>query len=186
MKLSAWARNNGLSYKTAWRLWKTGQLPLPTEQLPTGTILVHEIPTQTSNSVLYTRVCSGDEAADLERQLQRLRDFAAVRGLRVVQEIREIGSGLNGRRKKLLKILENPSISILVVEHRDRLARFGSEYIESALKAANRIVVVANDTEMRDDLVQDMVDVLTWFCARLYGKRAARNRAKRAIEATQG
>jgi predicted site-specific integrase-resolvase len=186
MKLSAWARNNGLSYKTAWRLWKTGQLPLPTEQLPTGTILVHELPTQTGNAVLYARVSSGDRAADLERQLQRLRDFAAARGLHVVEEIQEIGPGLNGHRKKLLKILESPSISILVVEHRDRLARFGSEYIESALKAANRIVLVVNATETKGDLVQDMIDVLTSFCARLYGKRAARNRAKLAIEAARG
>jgi len=186
MKLSVWARNNGLSYKTAWRLWKAGELPLPTEQLPTGTILVHELPTQTNNAVLYARVSSSDQAADLERQLQRLRDFAASEGLHVVQEVREIGSGLNGHRKKLVKVLENMSASILVVEHRDRLARFGSEYVESALKASNRKVVVVNDTEMKDDLVQDMVDVLTSFCARLYGRRAARNRAKRAMEAAQG
>jgi predicted site-specific integrase-resolvase len=122
----------------------------------------------------------------LERQLQRLRDFSAARGLHVVQEVQEVGSGLNGRRKKLLKVLENISASILVVEHRDRLARFGSEYVESALKASNRKVVVVNDTEMKDDLVHDMIDVLTSFCARLYGKRAARNRAKRAMEAAQG
>jgi predicted site-specific integrase-resolvase len=103
----------------------------------------------------------------------------------VIQEIQEIGSGLNVHRKKLMKVLENPSASILVVEHRDRLARFGSEYVESALTAANRKVVIVNDSEMKDDLVQDMIDVLTSFCARLYGKRAAKNKAKRAMEATQ-
>jgi len=88
-----------------------------------------------------------------------------------------------------MKALENPSASTIVVEHRDRLARFGSEYIESALASSNnRKVVIVNDTEMKDDLVQDMmidVVVLTSFCARLYGRRAARNKAKRALEATE-
>ncbi len=84
-----------------------------------------------------------------------------------------------------MKALENPSASTIVVEHRDRLARFGSEYIESALASSNRKVVIVNDTEMKDDLVQDMVDVLTSFCARLYGRRAARNKAKRALRATE-
>src|SRR5713101_7379890 len=103
MKLSVWAGKNGLSYKTAWRLWKTGRLPLPAEQLATGTVLVHELPTQTNNAVLYARASSGDQAAGLDRQLQRLGDFAAVQGLHVVQEVQEIGSGLDGHRKKLMK-----------------------------------------------------------------------------------
>jgi putative resolvase len=138
-----------------------------------------------NNAVLYARVSSGDQVADLDRQMQRLRDYAAVQGLHVVQEVQEIGSGLNGHRKKLMKVLENPSASAIVVEHRDRLARFGSEYIESALAPSNRKVVIVNDTEMKDDLVQDMVDVLTSLCARLYGKRAPKNKAKRALEATE-
>lgn len=185
LKLSDWARKNGLDYKTAYRLFRSGKFPRPVEQLPTGTILVHELPVTTNNAVLYARVSSGEQAGDLDRQMQRLRDYAATQGLHVVSEVQEIGSGLNGHRKKLMKTLENPSISIVVVEHRDRIARFGSEYIESALAAANRKVVIINDMEMRDDLVQDMIDVLTSFCARLYGKRAAKNKAERALEATK-
>lgn len=185
LKLADWARKNGLDYKTAYRLFRSGKFPRPVEQLPTGTILVHELPVTTNNAVLYARVSSGDQAADLDRQVQRLRDYAAVQGLHVVQEVQEIGSGLNGHRKKLMKVLENPSTSVIVVEHRDRLARFGSEYIESAMAASGRKVVIVNDTEMKDDLVQDMIDVLTSFCARLYGKRAAKNKAKRALEATE-
>ncbi len=123
---------------------------------------------------------------NLERQKQRLRDFASKNGLHVVQEISEIGSGLNGYRKSLLRILENPSLSIIVVEHRDRLARFGSEYIISALSASKRKVFIMNDTECKDDLVQDMIDVLTSFCVRLYGRRSAKNRAQKALEATKG
>src|SRR5262244_1636893 len=73
----------------------------------------------------------------------------------------------------------------IVVEHRDRLARFGSESIAAALAACGRKLVVVDETEMKDDLVQDMVDVLTWFCARLYGRRAAKNRAAKALAAAQ-
>jgi predicted site-specific integrase-resolvase len=185
LRLADWARKNGLDYKTAYRLFRSGKFPRPVEQLPTGTILVHELPVTTNNAVLYARVSSGDQAADLDRQVQRLRDYAAVQGLHVVQEVQEIGSGLNGHRKKLMTVLEDPSTSINVVEHRDRLARFGSEYIESALAASDRKVIIVNDTEMKDDLVQDMVDALTSFCARLNGKRAAKNKARRALEATE-
>jgi predicted site-specific integrase-resolvase len=182
MKLSDWARKNGIDYKTAYRLFRSGKFPRPTEQLPTGTILVHELPTQTNNAVLYARVSSNDQKNDLERQLQRLRDYASAQGLHIVDEITEIGSGLNGHRKKLIKILSNPMVSIIVVEHRDRLARFGSEYIISTLSASNRCVHIINDTECKDDLVQDMIDVLTSFCARLYGRRSARSRVKKAMD----
>ena len=185
MKLADWARKNGLDYKTAYRLYRSGKFPLPTQQLPTGTILVHELPTVTNNTALYARVSSPDQNEDLAQQLQRLREYSTVKGFHVTQEVSEIGSGLNGHRKKLIKLLENPSISIIVVEHRDRLARFGSEYIEAVLKASNRKIEVVNETECKDDLVQDMIDVLTSFCARLYGKRAAKNRAMRALEATK-
>jgi predicted site-specific integrase-resolvase len=153
--------------------------------LATGTILVHELPTKTNNAALYARVSSTDQQDDLERQLQRLRDYAAKQGFPVIKEVTEIGSGLNGRRKKLLKILQDPSASIIVVEHRDRLARFGFEYLACALQSCGRDILVANQTENTSDLVQDMIDVLTSFCARLYGQRSAKNRAKRALEAAE-
>jgi predicted site-specific integrase-resolvase len=182
MKLSDWARKQGIGYKTAYRLYHSGKFPRPTEQLPTGTILIHESPTKTNNAALYARVSSAEQKEDMERQMQRLRDYAAARGLKVVSEVQEIGSGLNGRRRKLLKLLADPSISIIVGEHRDRLARFGAEFISAALAAANRQLQVVNQTECNDDRVQDVVDVLTSFGARLYGKRAAKKRAERAME----
>ncbi|MDP2993998.1 MAG: IS607 family transposase, partial [Anaerolineales bacterium] len=100
-----------------------------------------------------------------------------------VGAVAEIGSGLNGKRPRLLKVLVDRSVGAILVEHRDRLARFGSEYIEAALQASGRRIIVVDQAEMQDDLVQDMIDVLTGFCARLYGRRAAKNRAKRALEA---
>jgi putative resolvase len=70
---------------------------------------------------------------------------------------------------------------MIVVEHRDRLARFGVEHLEAALSAQGRRLMVVDPGETSDDLVGDMVEVLTSFCARLYGRRGARNRALRAV-----
>jgi putative resolvase len=106
--------------------------------------------------------------------------------LSVTRAIGEIGSGLNGHRAKLKRVLADPSIGAIVVEHRDRLARFGADYVEAALMAAGRRLIVIDQTEMTDDLVTDMIDVMTSFCARLYGRRAARARAAKAVNAALG
>lgn len=184
MKLSAWAKANGLTYKTVWRMWRDGKLPIPAEQLPTGTVIVHPPKAPPAEAVaLYARVSSADQKLDLERQLGRLADYASREKLMVVRSVSEIGSGLNGHRAKIMRLLADPAVQTIVVEHRDRLARFGAEYIEAALAASGRKLVVVDEAEMKDDLVQDMVDVLTSFCARLYGRRAAKNRAEKALAA---
>ena len=118
------------------------------------------------------RVSSADQKADLERQLGRLAEFSSRERLTVIRSVSEIGSGLNGHRAKIMRLLSDPAVQTIVVEHRDRLARFGSESIEAALAACGRKLIVVDQTEMKDDLVQDMVDVLTSFCARLYGRRS--------------
>lgn len=97
----------------------------------------------------------------------------------------EVGSGLNGKRPKLRRILSDPSVSVVIVEHRDRLARFGVEHLEAALSAQGRRIVVADQGETVDDLVRDMIEVLTSMCAGLYGRRGARNRAMRAVTAAK-
>ena len=185
--MSAWARQQGLSYKTAWRLWKAGQLPVPAEHLATGTVILHATPVNEPPGVaLYARVSSLDQKADLDRQLSRLAKFSAKRGFRVVEAVQETGSGLNGRRKALLRIFRNPKVQVIVVEHRDRLMPFGFEYVEAALAAQGRRVVVIDAGEISDDdIVRDLQEVIVSMCARLYGKRAAKNRAKKAIEAIQ-
>jgi len=150
-----------------------GKLPVPAEQLATGTVIIHAAPANEPPGVaLYARVSSGDQKADLDRQLSRLAEFSAAHGFRVVEAARETGSGLNGRRKALLRIFRNPKVQVIVVEHRDRLMRFGLEYVEAALAAQGRRLV-------------DLHEVIVSMCARLYGKRAAKKRAKKAIEAIQ-
>jgi predicted site-specific integrase-resolvase len=182
MKLSDWARSTGITYKTAHRWFQQGILPIPVEQLPTGTLLVHPPTTPYAQGVaLYARVSSADQKTDLERQLARVVAYATAQSMPVVQSVTEIGSGLNGHRPRLMKLLRDPAVTTIVIEHRDRLVRFGAEYIEAALAAMGRRIVVVDEAEMKDDLVQDMLDVLVSFCARLYGRRSAKNRAKRAL-----
>lgn len=186
MKLSVWAKSQGLSYKTAWRLWKDGKLPIPAEQLLTGTVIVHPpVMTAEGSVALYARVSSADQKPDLERQVARLAVYAAEKNWRVTEIVKEVGSGLNSHRRGLMRLLRTPSVTTVVVEHRDRLMRFGFEYVEAALAAQGRSVFVVDAAELQDDLVRDVTEVLTSLCARLYGRRAAAHRAKRALEALQ-
>jgi predicted site-specific integrase-resolvase len=187
VKLSVWAKQQGISYKSAWRMWKLGQLPIPVEQLPTGTVIVHPPASVTEGgTVLYARVSSAEQKADLDRQIARLSEFAASRHLTVTDVVKEIGSGLNGHRRAMLKILRNPASHTVVVEHRDRLMRFGFEYVEAALAAQGRTLMVIEPEERKDDIVRDLHAVIVSLCDRLYGKRSAKSRARRAMKAATG
>ena len=181
MKLSDWARKQGVSYLTAWRWFKSGKLPVPARQLPSGTILVEE-PLPEGRTVLYARVSSADQREDLERQVERLKAFAQAQGWTEYEVVAEVGSGLNGRRRKLLRVLKDPLVGRIVVEHRDRLSRFGFEMLEAALYASGKRLVVVEEGEVTDDLVRDLLEILTSACGRLYGRRSARNRARRSLE----
>ncbi|WP_141666181.1 IS607 family transposase, partial [Streptomyces hirsutus] len=126
MKLSEWAACNGVHYQTAWTWAKEGRMPVPVVQTPSGTWLVTEPAPQAAGRVVaYCRVSSGDQKADLERQVARTVQGATDRGLAVADVVTEVGSGVNGRRRKLHRLLADPGVGTIVVEHRERLARFG-------------------------------------------------------------
>ena len=191
VKLSEWAKANGVSRQSACRWFHAGVLPVPARQLATGTILVDEPPAGRTGVALYARVSSGDQRADLDRQVARSAGHTASMGVVVwwcggvvvSKVVSEVGSGLNGHRAKLPCLLEDPEVATIVVEHRERLARFGVEYLEAALAAQGRRLVVVEDAEVADDLVRDMVEVLTSSCARPYGRRSAKRRAREAVGA---
>ena len=113
--------------------------------------------------------------------MARLTGWAQRAQVPVVRVETEVGSGTNGARSKVRRLLADPKVTIVVVEHRDRLARMNAELVEAALSAHGRRLVVVDDREVTDDLARDMVEVLTSFCARLYGRRSARNRALKAL-----
>jgi putative resolvase len=180
MNLVERARTSGVHPQTAYRWFRQGTMPVPARRLPSGTILV-DTPAGPSGgqAVLYARVCAHDQRADLDRQVARLTAWATGEGVAVAEVVTEVGSGLNGKRTKLKRLLADPQVTVIVVEHRDRLARFGIEHLEAALSAQGRRLV--KPSMSGDDQIADKIDVLTSFCARLYGRRGARNRAMRAL-----
>jgi putative resolvase len=187
VNLADWAELVGVNRHTAYRWFREGTLPVPAERVG-RLILVRTTPAgegAAGGVVIYARVSSHDQRADLDRQVARLTAWATDQDLRVGQVVAEVGSGLNGKRPKLRRILSDPDAKVIVVEHRDRLARFGVEHLEAALSAQGRRIVVADPGETTDDLVRDMIEVLTSMCARLYGRRGARNRAMRAVTAAK-
>ena len=183
MKLSEYARCNNISYRTAHRHWKQGLIQ--GKQLASGTIVVNEeisqiLETTDVLAVLYARVSNGENKANLETQLDRLRSFANAKGYTIVKEIKEIGSGLNDKRPQLERILQSGGWNVLLVEDKDRLARFGLNYLQILLEREGRKVEIINNVlDSRDDLMQDFVSIITSFTARLYGLR----RSKRKTEA---
>jgi predicted site-specific integrase-resolvase len=127
-------------------------------------------------------VSSADQKAVLDRQVARVIAWATAEHIPVDKVVVEVGSALNGHRRKFLALLGDPWVHRIAVEHRDRFSRFGSEYVQAAWAAQCREPVV-DSAEVDDDLVQDMTEILTSMCARRYDKGAAENRAKRALVA---
>ncbi len=184
MNLAAWAERNGVARVTAYRWFRAGLLPVLARRV--GRLILVDEPAgdagARSRTAVYARVSSADRRADLDRQVARVTAWATGEQIPVDKVVTEVGSALNGHRRKFLALLRDASIGRIVVEHRDRFCRLGSEYVEAALAAQGRDLVV-DSAEVDEDLVRDMTEVLTSMCARLYGKRAAANRAKRAVAA---
>jgi putative resolvase len=128
---------------------------------------------------IYARVSSADQKSDVVRQLERLREYCIARGYQVAKEVTEMASGLNDQRPKLTKLLLDTSITTIVVEHKDRLTRFGFHYIEQLLSAQGRKLEVIFPNETTDDLVSDFVSVITSMAARIYGRRQSKRCAEK-------
>ena len=169
----------GVTYRTAFRWWKAGRLDA--YQIETGTIIVREPATaQESASVaLYARVSSADQKEDLDRQMQRLKDYAASHGYHVSKLVSELASGLNDNRPKLMKLLTDASVGVIVIEHRDRLTRFGFTYIEQLMQMQGRRLEVIFPSETDHDLVDDFSAVISSMASRIYGRRMSKRRAEK-------
>jgi len=186
VNLKEWAASQGIAYVTARRQYAAGNLPVPTYRI--GRLIVvgeplSSVAAPSGSTVVYARVSSGDQGGDLDRQVARVTMWATGQKLPVDRVVTEVGSALNGHRRKFLALLRDPSVSTIVVEHRDRFARFGAEYVEAALAASGRRLLVVDPAEVDDDLVRDVTEILTSLCARRYGRRAAANRAARGVAA---
>ena len=187
ISLTAWGRLYGFDKATTSRLHLAGKLPpeLQVETLPTGRHYVIVPPDNDGRCVVYARVSSADQKGDLDRQVGRVVEWATQKGLRPDEVVKEVGSGLNGNRARLRRLVADSTVKTIVVEHRERLCRFGFEYVEAALAGRGARILVMDEAELEDDLVRDVTEVMTSLCARLYGKGSARRRAERALAAAQ-
>ena len=144
VNLTEWARAQGVHPQTAYRWFRQGTLPVPAVRVNSRSVLVAPDAAGPAPVALglYARVSSHDQRADLGRQVARLSEWAAKAGHGVVRVEAEVGSGMNGPRPKLRRLLADPKVSVVVVEHRDRLARMNAELVEAALSATGRRLVV--------------------------------------------
>ena len=192
MKLSVYAEKLGITYQTAYKWYKEGKIE-GAYQTGTGTIIVPECHKKNNRSktVVYARVSSNEQRkTNLETQSQRMIDFCISNGWVVDKVIKEVGSGLNDERKQLVALLKDSTVARIVVEHRDRLTRFGFKYLEVLAEIEGFEIVVAKKTIDNDskDLMADFTAIITSFCARLYSQRRGKKKAdavKRVLEETE-
>ncbi len=180
MKLSDYAKQQGISYRTAHRMWKRGELK--GRQLSTGTILI-DTTTLVEGAIVYARVSSAENQSNLESQALRVERYCIARGYKIVGIVKEVGSGVNDARKKLIKMLKRDDYNLIVCEHKDRLSRVGFNYIKVLLNQMGKDVEVINEArEEREDLMSDFVSIITSFCARIYGMRRPKRRTECIIK----
>ncbi len=185
MKLRAFAQQVGVRYETAWRWFKAGKIK--GRQLESGTIIVTEELSQHPEReiivVVYARVSANENRPNLNTQAERLCAYCAAKGWKVSRVVKEVGSGVNDGRKKLLALLADPTITVIVVEHKDRLTRFGFKYIETLLAVQGRSIEVVNITENPiEDLMADLVSIIYSFSAKLYGRRRAKRKTEQIVK----
>ena len=182
----------GVCVKTLHR-WEEAGILVPDWRTPGGhrryemaslTCWVEDTSPEARSTVLYARVSSHDQKEDLARQQELLRAAAKSKGLESFHEIKDIGSGINFGKKgflALLKLLFKGSIKRIVVTHRDRLMRFGFSLIEQICTFMNVQIEVLDHSEhsFEVQLSQDLIEIITVFSAKLYGKRSAQHRRMR-------
>ena len=171
MKLSHSAKKMGLDYRTVWNWYKEGKIP-NAYQTHSGTIIIpdEEIEhKQEYGVILYARTSSSQNKELLDNQVERLKNYATSRGYKIKQIVKEFGSGLNDERKQLSKILQDNQYDKIIVEHKDRLTRFGFNWIQ--LLTGNRIEVINEAKEKDEDIIKDLISIIHCFSTRIYGLR---------------
>lgn len=183
MKLSKWCKENGICYQTGLNWFHAGLIP-NAKQLATGTIIVEQKKENVRNQIIvtYARVSNNSRRKELEYQVDRLSQYCVGKGYSITKSYKEVASGMNDNRAEFWKMLEsNPTI--IVIENKDRLTRFGFNYLKRLLEKQNcKIEVINQDHEDEKDLIKDLVSIITSFCCRLYGIRRGQNKSKKIQE----
>ena len=180
--LKDYCKRHGVKYRAAWNRYKAGKIPGAYKD-EFGKILVPEQEERSSYVVCYARVSSSQNRGNLEKQADRLVEYANASGHKVKEVIKDIGSGLNDKRRGLSRLLENPVVTLVIVEHKDRLTRFGYNYLKKLLNQRGCGIEIINEAANdRDDLMQDFVSLVTSFTARLYGLRRTKRQTEKIIK----
>jgi putative resolvase len=185
MKLSDYAKQQGVRYETAWRWFRDGKIK--GRRIGKHTILVDEQeetqePHSQQKVAIYARVSSAENKSNLDSQAERLVSYCTAKGYQITRVVKEIGSGVNDSRPKFLALLADQSITLIVIEHKDRGTRFGFRYIETLLKGQGREIEVVNYSDNEtEDLLSDLVSIIYSFCARLYGQRRGKRKTEKIV-----
>lgn len=184
IKLSEYARLKSITYRTAWNHYnknfikdafidESGHVCIP----------IQTIQQENKKCVIYARVSSNDRKESVITQQKRLEEFAALKGYDVIGSYKEIASGLNDNRTILNNIFKNSSNwDVIIVENKDRLTRFGFNYIRQLLENQGKSIIVVNQTDDdTSDLMKDLISIIYSFSARMYGLRRRKNK-KEIIE----
>ena len=178
-KLSEYAKENSVCYRTAYNRFLAGKIKgaFMDETNHVKIPVFPEIISKNPNVILYARVSNNDRKKELDYQLDRIRTFSSANGYIVVDEIKEIASGMNDNRKKLNALLLRNDWDSIVIENKDRLTRFGFNYIELLLKTKGKNIIVINSViEDKADLLTDLISIFYSFSARMYGLRKKKNK----------
>ena len=189
----------GLAVKTLQRWDREGRLS-PNRTLSNRRVYTEEHLAQAlgmtrralvRKTVVYARVSSQAQKPDLDNQVQILEQFCSASGITVDEWVREIGGGLNFKRRKFTQLIDQISrgqIEQLIIAHQDRLARFGFDLVEHLCQLNGCRLTVMNNESLspEPEMVQDMLSIVHGFSARLYGLRHYRKSLKQALEDDTG
>lgn len=189
-KLSEYAKEHKVTYRTAFNHFHKGLIS-GAYQLPSGTIVIPDNAKQTTIKnteyiVTYARVSSSENKNNLLSQSKRLTDYCNAKGWTTQENITEIGSGINDNRTKLLKIFKDKKATKIIVEHKDRLTRFGFNFIKELCDSMNCEIIILNETNgEKEDIIQDFVSIITNFCAKIYGQKRSKRNTEKLIKELQ-
>ena len=172
-----------ISYSTLLRWIREGKIRAVTTEggkyrIPYSEIKKYLEKREETRAVIYARVSSADQREDLERQINYLTNYATAKGYKVVEVLKDIASGLNTQRKGLLrlfKLVEGRSVDVVLITYKDRLTRFGFEYLEEFFSTMGVRIEVVFGKEPKDatqELVEDLISIITSFAGKIYGMKS--------------
>lgn len=181
-KLSDYAKRIGLQYRTVWNWAKQGKLE--TIEI-NGRLFVEKenTPINQNIAITYARVSSSENKKNLTTQSERLYNYSTAKGYQIYKQVEEIGSGINDNRTKLQQLFKDKNWTILIIEHKDRLTRFGYNYLQMLADEQGRKIEIINNTENKEeDIIQDFVSIITSFCSKIYGQRRGKRKTEEIIQ----